>query len=112
LPGNEGSRINLHYIYKNADVNIVRHGTLFITIDKFRNVVRMSDEYDVSGNRTTYIDDGGSDPSLSFIASLENLQGNPIAADAPADNLETVVIKYTNTTGDTGYINFWYETLS
>ena len=106
LPGNISSRINLHYIYNNADVNIVRHGTLFITIDKFRNVVKMSDEYDISGNTASF------DGSLSFIASLENLQGAPIAADTPGSNLETVVIKYTNTTGDPGYINFWYEILS
>ena len=106
LPGNVSSRINLHYIYKNADVNIVRHGTLFITIDKFRNVVKMSDEYDISGNTASF------DGSLSFIASLENLQGDPITADSPTGNLETVVIKYTNTTGDSGYINFWYEILS
>lgn len=106
LPGNISSRINLHYIYKNADVNIVRHGTLYITVDKFRNVVKMSDEYDISGNSASF------DGSLSFIASLENLQGNTIEADSPSGNAETVVIKYTNTTGDPGYINFWYEILS
>ena len=106
LPGNVSSRINLHYIYNNKDVNIVRHGTLFITVDKFNNTVRLTDEYDISGNTASF------ESSLSFIAVFENLTGLPIAADTPTENLETVNVKYTNTTGDAGYINFWYEILS
>jgi hypothetical protein len=104
LPGNTSSRINLHYIYRSVNTMVVRQGTLYITIDKFNNAVKLTDEYDITGNPARF-------ESLSFTATL---QDQPVPPAIVGDgNKETVFIKYTNTNGvETGYINYWYEILS
>jgi hypothetical protein len=104
LPGNTSSRINLHYIYRSPNTMVVRQGTLYITIDKFNNAVKLTDEYDITGNPDRF-------ENLSFIADIVDMPVLP--ATVGDGNLETVFIKYTNTaTVETGYINFWYEILS
>lgn len=104
LPGNVSSRINLHYIYRSVNTMVVRQGTMYITIDKFNNAVKLTDEYDITGNPARF-------ESLSFTATL---QDQPVPPAIVGDgNKETVFIKYTNTNGvETGYINYWYEILS
>ena len=104
LPGNVSSRINLHYIYRSINTMVVRQGTMYITIDKFNNAVKLTDEYDITGNPARF-------ESLSFTATL---QDQPVPPATVGDgNKETVYIKYTNTNGvETGYINYWYEILS
>jgi len=104
LPGNASSRINLHYIYSSQSTMVVRHGTLYITVDKFNNAVKLTDEYDVTGNPARF-------ESLSFTATL---QDQPVPPAIVGDgNAETVYVKYTNSTGiESGYINYWYEILS
>jgi hypothetical protein len=104
LPGNASSRINLHYIYRSQSTMVVRHGTLYITVDKFNNAVKLTDEYDITGNPARF-------ESLSFTATL---QDQPVLPAIVGDgNKETVYIKYTNNTGiESGYINYWYEILS
>jgi hypothetical protein len=104
LPGNASSRINLHYIYRSQSTMVVRHGTLYITVDKFNNAVKLTDEYDVTGNPARF-------ESLSFTATL---QDQPVPPAIVGDgNAETVYVKYTNSTGiESGYINYWYEILS
>lgn len=104
LPGNTSSRINLHYIYRSVNTMVVRQGTMYITIDKFNNAVKLTDEYDITGNPARF-------DSLSFTATL---QDQPVPPATVGDgNKETVYIKYTNTNGvETGYINYWYEILS
>ncbi len=104
LPGNTSSRINLHYIYRSPNTMIVRQGTLYITVDKFNNAVKLTDEYDITGNTGRF-------ENLSFTADIVDMPVLP--ATVGDGNLETVFIKYTNTaTIETGYINFWYEILS
>lgn len=104
LPGNTSSRINLHYIYRSPNTMIVRQGTLSITIDKFNNDVKLTDEYDITGNTGRF-------ENLSFTANIVDMPVLP--ATIGDGNLETVFIKYTNTaTVETGYINYWYEILS
>jgi hypothetical protein len=104
LPGNASSRINLHYIYRSVNTMVVRQGTMYITVDKFNNAVKLTDEYDITGNSARF-------DSLSFTATL---QDQPVPPAIIGDgNKETVYIKYTNTNGvETGYINYWYEILS
>jgi hypothetical protein len=104
LPGNTSSRINLHYIYRSPNTMIVRQGTMYITVDKFNNSVKLTDEYDITGNTDRF-------DNLSFIADIVDM---PVLPSTVGDgNVETVFIKYTNTaTVETGYINFWYEILS
>jgi len=104
LPGNVSSRINLHYIYRSSNTMIVRQGTMYITVDKFNNTVKLTDEYDITGNSARF-------ESLSFTAELVDM---PVLPSVIGDgNKETVYIKYTNTAGvETGYINYWYEILS
>lgn len=104
LPGNVSSRIKLHYIYQSSNAMVVRQGILYITIDKFNNAVKLTDEYDITGNTARY-------ESLSFVATLED---RPVPPAVVGDgNAETVYVKYTNTIGtETGYINYWYEILS
>jgi hypothetical protein len=83
---------------------VVRQGTLYITIDKFNNAVKLTDEYDITGNTGRF-------ENLSFTADIVDMPVLPaIVGDG---NPETVFIKYTNTaTTETGYINYWYEILS
>jgi hypothetical protein len=104
LPGNVSSRIKLHYIYQSSNAMLVRHGTLFITVDKFNNDVKLTDEYDITGNTARY-------DALSFTATLED-KPVPPAIRGDGDK-ETVYVRYSNTIGaETGYINYWYEILS
>jgi hypothetical protein len=92
LPGNESSRINVHYVYKSILNNVVRHGTMYITTDQYNNTVGLSDEFEGSGTGAA---------TLKFKAEY-------LAGDA-----NTVYIEYNNPVGaETGYINYWYEILS
>ena len=103
LPATYSSRIQVHYLYQSSSNSVVRQGTMYVTIDKFNNTVKLTDEYDVTG-LPSKID------ALSFSATLEDAGQ---AAGESLNNKETVFIKYTNNTaGENGYINYWYEVLS
>lgn len=104
LPGNSSSRINLHYIYQSTNTGVVRQGTMYITVDKFNNSVKLTDEYDITGNSARF-------DNLSFTVSLEDM---PVLPAVVGDgNPETVYVRYSNTAAvETGYINYWYEILS
>jgi hypothetical protein len=92
LPGNESSRINVHYVYKSILNNVVRHGTMFVTADQYNNIVGLSDEFDGSGTGAAL---------LKFKAEYR------------AGDTSTVYVEYNNPVGaETGYINYWYEILS
>lgn len=104
LPGNESSRIKLHYIYRSLSNSVVRQGTMYVTVDKFNNEVKLTDEYDVTGNQLKI-------NALSFSASLLDLAVPP--SEVGDNDKETVFIKYTNdTASENGYFNYWYEILS
>ena len=103
LPATASSRVQVHYLYQSSSNAIVRQGTLYVTIDKFNNTVKLTDEYDVTGTLAKL-------DALSFTATLEDLGQ---ATGEALNNKETVFIKYTNgTAGENGYVNYWYEILS
>lgn len=88
----------VHYIYKSTTVNVTRHGTLSVFVDKINNQVHLTDEYDFLGDTSPDLSDYAE--RLTFTANL-------------ADSNTSVQIKYLNTTpDDIGTVDYWYEVLS
>lgn len=104
LPGNESSRIRVHYVY-HSDINsLIRQGTMYILVDKFNDNVSITDEFDVIGSLSLR-------EALSFKVTLEDMakQDEQVGDGNP----ETIFVKYTNAvSAEDGYINYWYEILS
>jgi hypothetical protein len=105
LSGYTNLKYKVHYLYKSTSANIVRNGVLYITADRSSTTVRLSDEYDSTGN----------------FAISENLR---FTAEFDQNLSNTINISYTNlTVGDTcelldGFnicassFSYWYEVIS
>lgn len=102
LGGYNNLRYRVHYLYKSSAANLVRQGTLHVTLDKFNNTVHLTDEYDVTGSLANA-------EKLKFTATFDNV-------DSDVNGKETININYTNSNvGDTtanSFFSYWYEIIS
>lgn len=98
LPANTSTSHTVHYFYKSPAMDVTRHGTIFINVDRENDLVHLTDDCSSIGNPANI-------ERLSFSATLE-MSGTFM--DDP-----TVFVRYTNTaSSEDGYINYWYETVS
>lgn len=98
LPGQKNSGILVHYFYTSPSKSVSRKGTITVVVNRFTNTVRITDEYDATGNTSNL-------ENLTFYAELRDL---PLIDGV----LDTIFITYNNSTTDDGYFNYWYEILS
>lgn len=96
--------IRVHYFYNSPVRQVARRGVLnlAVSVSGSSRVVKMSDEFDVSG---TVID-------LERLTLFAELRNQPDSLGALDGINETVFIKYNNPINDNGYFNYWYEIIS
>lgn len=90
LPGNVNAVYKIHYLYTNAVTNVMRKGTLTVSIDLVNNDAHLTDEFDGVGTLANV-------ENLRFIAALNT-------------GTDTVTIEYTTDYGD-GVLSYWYEVM-
>jgi hypothetical protein len=102
LGGPSNLRYKIHYLYRSSAAYLVRQGSIYLVLDKFNNVVHLTDEYDATGSVSNA-------ENLKFSASFDNVGDGP-------NGKQTINVNYTNLTpGDspsTSFFSYWYETIS
>ena len=99
LSATQSVSYKIHYFYKSILNDVIRQGTMFVTVDKATDKVHFTDD-------SSSIGTSPATSALTFSATLEDADLNAVK--------DTLFIRYTNTVAnDAGsYVNYWYETLS
>lgn len=101
LPTFSNLGYKVHYLHRSTSNNTMRFGVLTLVVNKTNNTVKLTDEYDFSGNGTLA-------NNLQFYAQLVDIDGDL--------DRETIRVQYINqTTTDSNansFLNYWYQLIS